>query len=335
MAQSQSGTSATRRKVLIADPHSERRTALASRAGRPLAMEAASLCEAFPLAEQSRPDVLALSADLLTDPDFQGLLNLAAMLGSQIILYASERHHHNRAGHHTPLPCIMLDPGDDIGLLLAKADKISTHRSDDKAGARAPDIILLGASTGGIAAIETVLLAFPVDCPPTLVVQHIRHGFIPGLVRRLNDICRPQVVAAIDGEPLQTGFVYFAADANKHLTVSGKSGPRCTLIDTSPRNGHRPAVDQLFESALPWASGITAALLTGMGNDGALGLNALRAAGAHTIAQDRDSCIVWGMPRAAVELGAAAEVLALNRIGPALLLRRGGQSIQSKRVLNR
>lgn len=333
MAQSHSETLVPRRKVLIADPHSARRAALARRPGRSLAIEAATLCEAFPLAEQSSPDVLLLSIDFLAEPDFQGFLNLAAMLGSQTILYAHEGRPPARTGYYPHVPCVTLEQGDDVDLLLAKAGNLLNHLANDKGRARAPDMILIGASTGGIAAIEAVLIAFPVDCPPTLVVQHIRDGFVPGLVRRLNDICRPQVVAASDGERLQSGFVYFAADANKHLTVTGKASPRCTLVDVPPRNGHRPSVDLLFESAQPWATDATAALLTGMGNDGALGLSTLRAAGAHTIAQDRDSCIVWGMPRAAVELGAATEVLPLDKIGPALLLRRGKQKAPAERVM--
>lgn len=180
-------------------------------------------------------------------------------------------------------------------------------------------MILIGASTGGIAAIETVLSAFPADCPPTLVVQHIRDGFVPGLVRRLDNCCRPRVVEAMDGLRLRRGTVFFAADTTRHLTVTGLSAPRCTLLDAPPRHGHRPAVDPLFESAQSWARQVSAAVLTGMGADGAAGLAALRRAGAHTIAQDRQSSVVWGMPRAAVEAGGAAEVLPLDRIGAALL----------------
>jgi len=130
------------------------------------------------------------------------------------------------------------------------------------------------------------------------------------------------VVLAAEGDALKRGTVYFASDSNRHLMIKGMSGTRIALVDGPPRNGHRPAVDSLFDSALPWASRVTAALLTGMGQDGAAGLGALRRAGAHTIAQDQATSIVWGMPRAAVEAGAASEVLPIDRIGHALLARR-------------
>ncbi|MEY4889577.1 MAG: hypothetical protein RIQ75_707 [Pseudomonadota bacterium] len=311
-----------RRTVLVADPNCTRRQRLAQPSGRPIAMEAASLCEAFPLAEQAVPDVLALSADFLVEPDFEGLLKLGDMLGSQMFLYTSDGHLPARGQRYAQLPCVTMEPGDDITHLLARLTDHAPRSIRDSKPLRAPDMILLGASTGGIAAIEAVLVTFPVDCPPTLVVQHMRDGFVPGLAKRLNEVCRPMVVLAAEGDALKRGTVYFASDSNRHLMIKGMSGPRIALVDGPPRNGHRPAVDSLFDSALPWASGVTAALLTGMGQDGAAGLGALRRAGAHTIAQDQATSIVWGMPRAAVEAGAASEVLPIDRIGHALLARR-------------
>lgn len=322
-----------RRTVLVADPRNARRQKLAQRSGRPLALEAASLCEAFPLAEQAVPDVLALSVDFLVEPDFEGFLKLGEMLGSQMFLFSSDGNLPTRGQRYPQLPCLIMEPGDDITHLVARLADHCPPQTEDSTPTRAPDLILLGASTGGIAAIEAVLLAFPVDCPPTLVVQHMRDGFISGLAKRLNDCCRPKVMTAPEGGPLQRGTVYFAADANRHLTLAGRAAPRIALVDGPPRNGHRPAVDPLFESALPWAAGVSAALLTGMGNDGAAGLSALRAAGAHTIAQDQASSIVWGMPRAAVEAGAASEVLPLDRIGTALLSRRGARKAGFSRGL--
>jgi two-component system chemotaxis response regulator CheB len=214
---------------------------------------------------------------------------------------------------------VPLRTGDGVDDLLARLADPRTHLDPGTADSRLPDMILIGASTGGIAAIETVLASFPADCPPTLVVQHIREGFVSGFVQRLNTRCRPRVVEATDGDRLCRGTVYLAADAERHLVVAGQTTPRCQLLAAAPRHGHRPAVDPLFESALPLARGVAAALLTGMGSDGAQGLGALRQAGAHTIAQDRETSIVWGMPRAAVERGAAAQVLPIDRIGAALL----------------
>ncbi len=194
---------------------------------------------------------------------------------------------------------------------------------------RGPELILLGASTGGITALETVLSVFPADCPPTLVVQHIRPGFIESTIQRLELRCRPRIVPARENSPIAPGYVYVAADPDRHLTLCGRAVPRCRMVASPPCHGHRPSVDRLFESAVPYAPRTTAALLTGMGVDGAAGLAALRAAGAFTIAQDRATSVVWGMPRAAVEIGAAAAVLPIERIGEALLLGRAPPSMRS------
>jgi two-component system chemotaxis response regulator CheB len=180
-------------------------------------------------------------------------------------------------------------------------------------------LIVIGASTGGVSAIETVLTDFPRDCPPTLVVQHIRAGFIEGMIARLDARCAPRIAAAQDGQALRRGEVLVAADSDRHLVLQGKDAPRIRLLEGAPRHGHRPSVDALFESVAPLGRVVSAALLTGMGADGADGMGRIRAAGGATIAQDEASCVVYGMPRVAVEAGAASRVLPLGRIAGALL----------------
>lgn len=308
--------------MLVADPRNSRRHQLVRSAGGPLALEAASLCEAFPIAEESAPSVMALSVDFLAEPELEGLLRLADMLGSRVFLYSADGRGPARGTLGGELPCVPLKSGENILDLIARINDSRAHMAPSAGDLRAPDLILIGASTGGITAIETVLMSYPADCPPTLVVQHIRDGFVQGLVRRLDSACRPRVVEAVEGARLHRGTIYFAADPNRHLTVGSPTAPRCTLVSGPPRSGHRPAVDPLFESALPWGARVSAALLTGMGADGAVGMGALRRAGAHTIAQDRATSVVWGMPRAAVEAGAAEEVLPIDRIGAALLAPR-------------
>ena len=184
-----------------------------------------------------------------------------------------------------------------------------------------PQLICIGASTGGVSALETVLLNFPEDCPPTLIVQHIRPGFAEGLVRRLNQLVNPHVISAKDNEVIEHGNVYVAAAHDRHLGLTLRSGLRLRLLAEAPVSGHRPSVDVLFHQAAEQAKRIriSAALLTGMGADGADGMAMLRAAGAYTIAQDENSSVVWGMPRVAIERGGATDVLPLNKIGPALL----------------
>ena len=310
------------RTVLVADPRATRRRQLVHAPGGPLALEAASLLEAYPIAEEALPEIMVLSVDFLAEPELEGLLRLADMLGSRVFLFSSDRRGPAPGTIGAHLPCLLLRAGETIHDLLARASDPRACLDTSEGDLRAPDLILIGASTGGVAAIETVLMSFPADCPPTLVVQHIRDGFVQGLVRRLDNACRPRVVAAEDGARLARGVVYFAADTTRHLTLGSPSAQRCALIDAPPRNGHRPAVDPLFESASQWGARVAAALLTGMGRDGAAGMAQLRNAGAHTIAQDRDSSVVWGMPRAAVEAGAAEDVLPLDRIGGALLAAR-------------
>lgn len=180
-------------------------------------------------------------------------------------------------------------------------------------------IVAIGASTGGVEALREVLGAFPADCPPTLVVQHMRARFVEGFVDRLDRGCRPAVRPARPDATLRRGVVHVAVGDEAHLVVAGFSKPRCALSAEGPVSGHRPSVDVLFRSLEPFARRVVGVLLTGMGRDGAAGLLALRRGGARTFCQDRDSSVVYGMPRAAVELGAAEVELPLCRIGPAVL----------------
>ncbi|WP_353474483.1 CheB methylesterase domain-containing protein [Salipiger sp. H15] len=186
-------------------------------------------------------------------------------------------------------------------------------------GPRSNRFILLGASTGGVDALLTVLSVFPPDCPPTFIVQHTGGGFGESLTRLLDRQCAAQVRPAVDGARVDHGQVVIAAGSRAHLHLAGGSPMKIALRAGEPISGHMPSVDALFTSALPGAPRAVAALLTGMGRDGAQGLKALRDAGATTFAQDEASCIVYGMPRAARDLGAVETSLPLPKIGPALL----------------
>ena len=188
------------------------------------------------------------------------------------------------------------------------------------AGRRAgPRIVAIGASTGGVEALMTVLAGLPATCPPTVVVQHMRARFIGGFVERLDRACSATVREATSDAPLRPGTIYVATGDEAHLVVTGSSAPRCALRPAGLISGHRPSVDALFHSLAPIAHRVVGVLLTGMGRDGAEGLLALRRGGGRTICQDRETCVVHGMPRAAVELGAADIELPLDRIAPAIL----------------
>ena len=188
-----------------------------------------------------------------------------------------------------------------------------------------PDIIVIGASTGGVEALHTVLSGFPADCPPTLIVQHINGCFAGAIAQSFDRASRPRVILAESDMPLERGMVLMAPGNERHLQVAsaGSRGWRCVLREGDPVSGHRPSVDRLFASLAGTlgASGGARALgilLTGMGQDGAQGMAQLASIGARTIAQDQASCVVFGMPRAAIEMGAAGEVLPLDRIAPAI-----------------
>ena len=186
-------------------------------------------------------------------------------------------------------------------------------------------MIAIGASTGGVEALMTVLAALPATCPPVVVVQHMRARFIGGFVERLERACRPTVREATADAPLRAGTIHVATGDGTHLTVAGSAAPRCVLRADGLVSGHRPSVDALFHSLVPIAHRVVGVLLTGMGRDGAEGLLALRRGGARTICQDRETCVVHGMPRVAAELGAAEVELPIERIAPAILkaARRG------------
>jgi two-component system chemotaxis response regulator CheB len=188
-----------------------------------------------------------------------------------------------------------------------------------------PEVVVIGASTGGVEALHTLLADFPADCPPTMIVQHINGCFAGAIAQSLDRAVRPRVMLAETDMPLEQGTVLLAPGNERHLQVAsaGALRLRCVLREGDPVAGHRPSVDRLFASLAatlgaqrgPRALGI---LLTGMGQDGAQGMAQLASIGARTIAQDQASCVVFGMPRAAIELGAAGEVLPLSRIAPAI-----------------
>lgn len=179
-------------------------------------------------------------------------------------------------------------------------------------------IVLIGASTGGVDALSDLLDGWPADCPPTLIVQHMPVGFTQLLAARLDDLAAPRVMEAVDGAPLTAGVVYIAPAGPLHLELD-PPGLCCRLVDGPKVHGVSPAVDRLFSSAAFSAKRVSAAVLSGMGRDGAEGLRALRDAGARTFAQDEATSVVFGMPRAAAEAGGVESMLPPARMRDALL----------------
>jgi len=181
-------------------------------------------------------------------------------------------------------------------------------------------ICAIGASTGGTEAIKEVVQSLPADAPPIVITQHIPATFSESFARRVDSISKVSVCEAQHRQKIEYGCVYIAP-GHSHLRVINKNGSYYCVLDTEePVNRHRPSVDVLFDSvreaAGKYAMGI---LLTGMGADGAAGLARMKEAGSETVAQDEASSIVWGMPGAAVKMGAASKVLPLSKISRYLL----------------
>ncbi len=181
-------------------------------------------------------------------------------------------------------------------------------------------LLLIGASTGGTEAIRAVLTALPEQIPPVLIVQHIPPVFSKAFADRMNQLCPFEVREAVDGAVVEPGHVWIAPGGTQ-MTVEQRGGQLCIKIDPSaePMNRHKPSVDALFLSAAKLKRRKrAAAILTGMGADGARGLLALKESGAQTLAQDEASCVVYGMPREAARLGAAQKIVALSDVASQL-----------------
>lgn len=190
-------------------------------------------------------------------------------------------------------------------------------------GAIPHHLIAIGASTGGTVAIERVLAALPLSMPPIVITQHIPPGFSTTFAQRLNKVCALEVKEAEGGETLANGMAV-VAPGNRHLEIERIAGGgwRTRLHDGPKVCYQRPSVDVLFRSVARDAGvNATGVLLTGMGADGAAGLLEMRRNGAGTIAQNEDTCVVFGMPREAIRMGAAQQVLPLDDI-PAALMKR-------------
>jgi two-component system chemotaxis response regulator CheB len=181
-------------------------------------------------------------------------------------------------------------------------------------------LIVIGASTGGTEALREILCRFPEETPPILVVQHMPEMFTNLFARRLDGLCRIGVEEAKHGGRIVRGRAYIAP-GGQHMRVSRKGGDFVVVLDQGPPvNRHRPSVDVLFHSVAE-LSGRSAVgvILTGMGSDGASGLRALKHAGARTLAQDRATCVVFGMPKAAFETGCVDQVVPLDAMAQEIL----------------
>lgn len=191
-------------------------------------------------------------------------------------------------------------------------------------------LIAIGASTGGTEAIRHVLQPLPPTSPAVIITQHMPPGFTKSFAERLNKLCQITVKEAEDGERVLPGHAYIAPGA-RHMELS-RSGAnyQVKLHDEAPVNRHRPSVDVLFRSVAKYAGrNAVGVILTGMGNDGAMGMLEMHQAGAYTMAQNEASCVVFGMPREAIALGGVDEVVDLHQVSQRMLAQiSAGQALR-------
>ncbi len=213
---------------------------------------------------------------------------------------------------------------------LSRVRSLTEHKSQQSAGSTLTNleqlkfqqrfIVAIGASTGGTEAIKQVITRFPKHFSPVVITQHIPPVFSSSFAQRMDGACQMHVQEATDGMPVEAGNIYIAP-GDHHLEVVMKSGRMyCHVFQGEKVNRHRPSVDVMFNSVMNSAGmHSTAAILTGMGSDGAQSLLAMKQSGIKTIAQDEESCVVYGMPRAAAELNAATKIAPLDRIADLLM----------------
>jgi len=194
-------------------------------------------------------------------------------------------------------------------------------------------LIIIGASTGGTEAIKEVLQPLPPDCPGIMIAQHMPPGFTRSFAQRLDGLCRITVKEAEHGDRVLPGHAYIAP-GGFHLSLARSGANYVAQLDQEePVNRHRPSIDVLFDSVAKHAGkNAIGVILTGMGRDGAAGLLRMRQAGAYTLAQDEASCVVFGMPREAIAMGAANEIAGIDEMSQRLMARLMSYGERSNRV---
>jgi two-component system, chemotaxis family, protein-glutamate methylesterase/glutaminase len=341
---------ARRSRVLVVDDSATARSILSrSLRGEPdidVVAEAADAFSAMQLITQHRPDVITLDLEL---PQMDGLAFLRLLMRQDplpVIVVSS----HTTAGSALSIEALRAGAIDVItkprgatevaevaGRLKqsirdlrncpvrvtaaqVEARLVSAAAANAAAnGNQLTGVIAIGASTGGPRALEDLLMRLPKSAPPVLIVQHMPAPFMSLFAKHLDNVCPLHVVEAMDRQELKSGTAYVAA-GDHHLLVEPAGLSLRTRLNRSRRVHHqRPSVDVLFRS-LAAIRGVTVVgvLLTGMGEDGAEGMVALRQAGHPTIAQDERSCTVFGMPREAIRRGGAGQVVALDHMAKAI-----------------
>lgn len=319
----------TPKRVLIVDDSATIRRLIKSRLSfdRRIVVvgEASDAFQARQLIKELSPDVITLDVEMPGMNGLDFLRKLMRLRPTPVVMVSTE----TREGSATAIEALSIGAIDCVGkprvgelgnafgdladLLVCAADAQLKTRAVQVDATNASDFhwngrgVLIGSSTGGVDALEVLLSGYPENCPPTLIAQHMPETFLASFVRRLNGRMKPRVELAREGAILEQGIVYIAPGGASHLTFNGNRVGYCGLSFTDKCRGYRPSVEVLFRSAIPWAERIVAVMLTGMGKDGAQAMLELRRAGASCIAQDQETSTIYGMPRAAINIGAVDE----------------------------
>lgn len=320
-------------RLIIASPSPVHRSRLARMAQATQGIEVIAvtgdLPETFTKSEALEPDVVLMSEDFCKVDEWTAMKSLFYALGTAWLVAVPGDSPSSAiwSGRFAGEPMVFASSTkDQLWEAVQGARQICKNRVAQDARGPVPEpavhagpLVVIGASTGGVDALLTLLSDYPINCPPTLLVQHTGQGFSEGLVRLLDRRCRPAVVQARDGLPLVPGQVVVGAGSKGHVEVARGTPNRCRIRMGEPISGHTPSVDAMFQSAVPLAPNVVGVILTGMGQDGAAGLLSLQRAGCPTIGQDEATSVVYGMPRAAFNLGAVRTQLPIDRIGTEIL----------------
>jgi len=309
--------------------------------------EARDPYEARDLIRALRPDVLTLDVDM---PRMSGLAFLERLMRLHpmpVVMISSE----TGRGSAAALEALTLGAVDCVGKQtclagsglamlgdrIVEAAQARTRRLPVTVAAPPRDfvwngrMVLIGASTGGVEALEVLLAGLPTNGPPVLITQHMPEAFLARFATRLAPRLAPRLALAETGAVLAPGTIWLAPGGATHLVLDPGDPPRCRLKGGATCSGHRPSVDVMFASARPLAARMVAVLLSGMGADGARAMADLRAGGAQCLVQDAESSVVFGMPRAALAIGAADRAVPIAAMAGAILALTGGSGAAALR----
>lgn len=305
--------------------------------------EAGDPLEAREAIKRLNPDVVTLDVEMPNMSGIEFLEKIMRLRPTPVIMISTL----TQAGADITIEALALGAVDCVGKPgpgMTAADAFGTLTDKVKAAARSRlrplgdtqpaqqqlngtaykpngSVVAIGSSTGGVEALLSVIPALPANGPPTVITQHMPGTFTKSFAKRLDSASAATVTEAEDGAVLEPGRVFLAPGGDRHLTVVRSGGIlRCRLTEGEPVSGHCPSVDVLFSSvATAVGKKAVGAILTGMGRDGAKGLLSMREAGARTLGQDEATCVVYGMPKAAFELGAVERQSPISRMGAQIL----------------